>query len=195
MKEGNDMKTGHLVRWIANAALVTALAVALAACGGQQSAAPGDSSTNDAGPVLPVSSNPIKNDSTKQGLKVTAAVENIVDPVTDKALEDRLQITIENTSSETLTDLEVFYEMTDSKTQVTEGYYQKLTGFELAPGETGAVYFVNEPGAGNYPENEFSIYRTSKNEVKFTVEVSAQGFKPATTEAVKEPGGAEDASE
>jgi hypothetical protein len=135
-----------------------------------------------------VASNPIVNDASKDGLKVTAAVENILDPATKKDLSDRLQLVIENTSGETLRDLEVFYEMTDKKTSQTEGYHQKLTGLEIPAGETATVYFDNESGPRHYPENKFSIYRTSKNEVAFTIEVSAPGYKPATAETFKEVG-------
>jgi hypothetical protein len=107
---------------------------------------------------------------------------------TEQDISDRLQLLIENTTSETLTDLEVFYEMTDTRSKETESYYQKLSGFSLAPGEKGTVYFDNEAGPGHYPENAFSLYRTSKNEVAFTIEVSAPGFQPATAETAKAPG-------
>ena len=139
--------------------------------------------------VLPVPSNPIANTSTAPGLEITSAmVENNVDPLTKEALEDRLQVSIKNTTSGPLSDLELFYEMTDTKTKATEGYYQPLTGFTIAPGGTGTVYFDDVGGAGHYPENLYSLYRTSKNEVVFSIEVSAAGYAPATAEAIKEAG-------
>jgi hypothetical protein len=146
--------------------------------------------------VLPVAQNPIVNTSTKEGLQIVSAmVENNVDPATNKDLSDRLQFTVKNTSSETLSDLEVYYQMKDTTTQKTEGYYQKLNGFSLAPGAEGTVYFDNETGAGHYPEDTFSLYRTSANEVVFSIEVSAPGYKPAIGEAVKAVGTGENPGE
>jgi hypothetical protein len=153
-------------------------------------------STAASAQVLPVAQNPIVNTSTKAGLKiVSAVVENNVDPATKKDISDRLQITLRNTGNETLTNLEVYYQMTDTTSQATEGYYQRLTGFSLAPGAEGTVFFDNETGPGHYPENKFSLYRTSPNEVVFSIEVSAPGYAPAMGEAVKAVGTGENASE
>jgi hypothetical protein len=153
-------------------------------------------SAQGAAQVLPVAQNPIVNAATKDGLQITSAVvENNVDPVTKKDLSDRLQIAVKNTSTDTLSDLEIFYQMTDTTTKKTEGYYQKLTGFSLAPGAEGTVYFDTETGAGHYPENTYSLYRTSPNEVVISIEVSAAGYKPAMGEAVKAVGTGEKAGE
>ncbi len=153
-------------------------------------------STQGSERVLPVAKNPIVNTSTKKGLEIASAmVENNVDPATKKDIADRLQITLKNTSGETLSDLEVYYEMKDTKTQKTEGYYQKLTGFSLAPGAEGTVFFDNQGGAGHYPENTFSLYRTSANEVDFSIVVSAAGYAPALGQAVKAVGTGENPGE
>jgi hypothetical protein len=162
--------------------------------GSTQVTTQGSTQTSAAGStqVLPVAENPIVNTSTKEGLQIVAAmVENNVDPATNKDLSDRLQITLKNTSTETLSDLEIYYQMKDATTQKTEGYYQKLTGFSLAPGGEGTVFFDNETGASHYPENKFSLYRTSVNEI----EVSAAGYAPAVGEAVKAVGTGEKAGE
>lgn len=186
-------------------AAIAALGLTVAACGSSTTAAPAATSTAapsapadtaspaataPAGaPVLPVASNPIVNDSTKPGLKITsAAVENNVDPATKQDIADRLQIALTNSSTTPMSDIEVYYEMTDTTTGAKEGYYQKLTGFTLAPGETGTVFFDNETGPGHYPENTYSLYRTSKNEVVFAIEASQAGFAPAMGKATKGPG-------
>ena len=154
------------------------------------------SSTAASAQVLPVAENPIVNTSTKAGLEIISAmVENNVDPATNKGIGDCLEITLKNNSSETLSDLEVYYQMKDTTTQATEGYYQKLSGFSLAPGAEGTVFFDNGTGAGHYPENTFSLYRTSANEVVFSIEVSAAGYAPAVAEATKAVGTGENASE
>lgn len=150
----------------------------VAGCGGQKTTTTVPAKTNT---VLPVASNPIDMSGTQEGLKTTAAmVEDNVDPVTKQAISDRLQVTLENTSSATIGNLEIYYTMTDAKTKKSEGYYQKLTGITLEPGKTATVAFDNKGGAGHYPENKYSIYRTSKNQVDFSIIVSSPGFKPAT---------------
>jgi hypothetical protein len=139
--------------------------------------------------VLPVASNPIQNTATQAGLTITdAMVENNIDPSTQKALSDKLQMTLKNSASTTMSDFEIYYKMTDAKTKKTEGYYHKLTGLTLAPGEAETIYFDNGTAAGHFPENVYSLYRTSKNEVTFDIEVSAIGFKPATATAKKSVG-------
>ena len=139
--------------------------------------------------VLPVATNPIVNTATQEGLQISGAMaENNVDPVTKKDLTDRLQFTVKNTGTKPVNDPEVYYQMTDATTKKTEGYYQKLTGFSLAPGAEGTVYFDSTNGAGHYPENVYSLYRTSANKVVIAIEVSTTGYKPATGEAVKNVG-------
>lgn len=144
--------------------------------------------------VLPVSNNPIQNSSQQAGLVImSAAVEDNADPVTKQAISDRLQISIQNTSSQTMSNLEIYYQMKDVKTGQTEAYHQVLNGLQLAPNETKTIYFDNEAGAGHYPENKYSLYRSSKNEVDFTIQVSALGFKPTTGTAKKAAGTGETA--
>ncbi|MFH0915626.1 MAG: hypothetical protein V1912_04175 [bacterium] len=200
------MKARRLVGIVGMAALVVGV-LAVAGCsasqtgattqsGATQNTAPQVTATQGSTQVIPVAKNPIVNNATQEGLQITSAmVENNVDPVTKKDLTDRLQVTLKNTSADTLTDLELFYQMIDSTTQKTEGYYQKLTGFSLAPGTEGTVYFDNETGAGHYPENTYSLYRTSANEVVISIEVSAAGYKPVMGEAIKAVGTGEKAGE
>ena len=196
------------IRRIVAAAAVAAVALgalAVAGCGSQQSgstsstapsSAPSAAASAAGGPVLPVSSDPIVNTSTKPGLEITGImVENNVDPVTKKDLSDRLQMTLVNSSSATMTDLEAYYTMTDSTTNKSESYYQKLTGLTIAPGAIQTIYFDTDSGPGHYPENIYSLYRTSPNEVVIDVKVSAPGFAPATAQVKKAVGTGEKAGE
>lgn len=142
-----------------------------------------------AGTVLPVTSNPIKNTSTTPGLSITSAmVEDNVDPATGTAVADRLQLTLKNATSQTVNGLEIYYQQKDGTTGKTEAYYQKLDPLTLAPNSESTIYFDNQSGAGHYPENKFSIYRSSTNQVDFTIEASATGMKIATATAKKSPG-------
>lgn len=145
--------------------------------------------TTAPGSVLPVTSNPIANTSTTPGLSITyAAVEDNVDPATKAPIDDRLQLTLKNDTASDLTHVEVYYTMLDTKTQATESYYSDLSDLVLPAGKETTVYFDNTGQPGHYPENKFSLYRSSANEVTFTIEVSADGVKPATATATKAVG-------
>ncbi len=139
--------------------------------------------------VLPVADDPIKNNATAPGLVIASAqVEDNVDPATNQSIPDKLQISLKNTSSQTMSNFEIYYRMTDSTTGVSEGYYEKLGGLSLGPNETKTVFFDNQSSPNHYPENKYSLYRTSKNEVRFTIELSTPGFKVATGETKKSVG-------
>ncbi|MHB9052530.1 MAG: hypothetical protein ACYC5F_00860 [Thermoleophilia bacterium] len=139
--------------------------------------------------VLPVANDPIKNNATAPGLVIVSAqVEDNVDPATNQAIPDKLQLSLKNTSSQTMSNFEIFYRMTDSTTGVSEGYYEKLDGLSLGPNETKTIFFDNQSSPNHYPENKYSLYRTSKNEVRFTIELSTPGFKLATGETKKSVG-------
>lgn len=145
--------------------------------------------TSTAGTVLPVTSNPIKNSSTTPGLSITSAmVEDNVDPATGTAMADRLQLTLKNATSKSLSGLEIFYQQKDGTTGKTESYYQKLDPLTLAPNSETTIYFDNQSGTGHYPENKFSIYRNSTSQVDFSIEASATGMKLAVATAKKSPG-------
>jgi hypothetical protein len=176
--------------------VVAAALIGLVACEASQGtgSAPRTESTAasgsaSGGAVLPVTKNPITSTGTKPGLALSETrVENNVDKATGKDLSDRLEFTIKNSSSEQVTGLEAYYTMTETPTGKAESYYQKLEGLTIAPNQEATVYFDNQTQKGHYPENKFSIYRNSANEVKFSVEVSAPGFAVARGTAVKEKG-------
>ena len=169
----------------AAAATSAASAPAASAAAASTTAASGAPS----GVVLPVASNPIVNTATASMLAITyAAVEDNVDPATGKAIDDRLQLTLKNSGSTPLSGVEVYYEMTDVVTGAKEGYYQKLDGLSIPAGQDATVYFDNTTDPGHYPENQFSIYRSSTNEVDFAIQASAPGAKIATATAVKATG-------
>lgn len=152
----------------------------------------GSTGTAAAGPaatVLPVTKNPITATGTAPGLTISKAkAEDNTDPQTNAAVPDRLQFTLSNSTPAPLTGLEVYYTMKDTTTGQTESYYQKLDGLTLAPDSSATVYFDNGTGPGHYPENKYSLYRTSTNEVKINVEAAAPGLAPATATATKAKG-------
>ncbi|MCU1545241.1 MAG: hypothetical protein JWP30_341 [Homoserinimonas sp.] len=147
-----------------------------------------------AGSVLPIAADPIVNASTTAGLTITsAAVEDNVDPVTNKALSDRLQITLGNSTAAPLSQVEIYYEMTDVTTKQSEGYHMNLAGVTVPAKGEATVFFDNEAATGHFPENEFSLYRSSTNQVDFTIEASAVGVAIATGAATKGAGTGEQA--
>lgn len=140
-------------------------------------------------PVVPVAKNPIVNTSKVAGISITSAmVQDNVDPVTKKAITDRLLIAVVNKGSKPATRFEIFYSMTDSVTKATENYYMPLTGFTVKAGATGYLNFDGKSGIGHFPENKFSLYRSSTNEVKFKIQLNADGYKTAKASAVKDKG-------
>lgn len=170
------------------AAIIVMSAVVMS-CGGDSGTATKGASQTAGSPVLPVAENPIKNNSTTPGLVIASArAEDNFDPETRKDIPDSLQIELKNSSAQTMNNLEIFSRMTDSSTGASEGYYQKLDGLNLSPGETKTIFFDNKTTPGHYPENKYSLYRTSKSEVAFSIVLSAPGFKPATGETKKAPG-------
>ncbi|MET3768638.1 hypothetical protein ABIB15_001320 [Marisediminicola sp. UYEF4] len=181
------------LRLLVPVALVASLTVvALAGC---QSTTPAPASSQaagsgtSAGAVLPVDSNPIANTSTAPGLTiVSAAAEDNVDPDTQAPIDDRLQVTVKNDTSSELSTFEIYYVMKDVTTGQSEAYHQALDGFTLPAGATSTLSFDGETGPGHFPENTFSVYRSSKNQVDFTIEVSAAGVQVANATATKGSG-------
>lgn len=175
---------------VAVAAIIIGSVIAAGVNGPAAPSAASTSSTGAAGAtVLPVSTNPITNTSTAPGLTVVSAMaENNVDPATKKPTADRLQVQLKNISSRTLSSFEIYYTMTDVTTKKSESYYLPLTGLSLAAGAETTVFFDNQTGPNHFPENKFSIYRSSKNRVDFSIEVSAKGVAIAKGTAVKGAG-------
>ncbi len=141
------------------------------------------------GLTLPVAANPIVNNSTKPALQITySAAENNVDPITKNPIGDQLELTLKNTGLTPMSGIEVYYQMTDIVTNAKEGYYQKLSGLVIPASQEATVYFDNKSQPGHYPENQFSLYRNSQNEVDFKIWVSAPGSKIAEATAIKSKG-------
>jgi hypothetical protein len=143
--------------------------------------------------VLPVASgNPITNNATVPGFVIASAiVENNTDPITKVITSDHLEVTLKSVASKDITQFETYYSVKDLVTHVGDAYYTKLTGFILKAGGTRTFHFDNTGRIDHYPENNYSVYRTSKNAMQFDVEVSAPGYKVQTITVKKDKGGAE----
>jgi len=158
---------------------------------------PGASPTataTDGSQVLPVQSNPIKNDATAKTLTIDSVlVENNVN-ADGSAADDHLEIALSNTGTKTLTGFEVFYTFTDPTANTSESYYAKLPqSFTIPAGETRVAHFDNSGEPDHFPTNKYSLYATSKNALDVSVTVSATGAAVQTTTVKKDPGGDEQA--
>jgi hypothetical protein len=151
------------------------------------SAAPGAQSA-----VLPMDQSPIVNSSTAPGLSIAGAlVENNIDPASGKAVDDHLEVTLQNTSKKPLDQLEMYYVISDPATKASEGYYTKLDGVSVPAGGTTVVNFDNTGSPGHFPVNPYSLYYTDKNALVVDVTASAPDVGPATFSVKKDAGGAE----
>jgi hypothetical protein len=187
------------------AALALVAAVGLAACGGSSgttspttapsgvvtTSAGAAGSTSD-GPVLPVKDNPITNTATAKVLAIDSVlVENNVDGA-GKAVDDHLEVTLSNSGSTDLSNVEVFYTFTDPTAGTAESYYTKLpSSFSVPAGGTRVVHFDNSGAADHFPVNQYSLYATSANALDVEVIVSADGAAVQTATVQKDAGGAE----
>ena len=174
--------------------LLLAAAAALTAAGcGENGGDEADARKRSSGPrVLPVKSNPIADESTAPGLRITQAlVENNVDAKTGKDSPDHLEIALENTTGKSLDGIEVYYEIIDRKDGVSEGYHAKLDGFTIAPGATRVAHFDGTGAQDHFPVNEFSLYYTDEDQLVVEVMASAPGLKPATFSVTKDAASAE----
>lgn len=173
---------------------IAGMALVVAGCGSSGTA---NKSKKSAARVLPVTANPIDNNSTASGLEIPSVlVENNVNPATGKDAADHLEIELKNTSANTLDGFEVYYTFTDKKSKDAESYYTKLDAtFTIAPGATRIVHFDDSNAKDHYPDNQFSLYHASKNAQDVTVEVSARGVQPQSMTVKKDAGGAENPDE
>jgi len=137
---------------------------------------------------------PINNNSTIEGFIITSVlVENNIDPVTNKAADDHLEIELKNTSGNELKGFEVYYTVKDNDTNIIEAYYVRLPDFILKRGETKSINFDNKDGDGHYSVNINSTYFTTASAKVFEVTVSTDGYKPVSGKVNKDPGGEEKA--
>ena len=138
--------------------------------------------------------NPIKNDATQKGFKITEAlVENNVNPATKKAADDHLEVTLKNIVGKDLSGFECYYTITDLETKKKEGYIVKLSNFVLKSGETKTIHFDNKRDPlhldpNHFGENPNSMYRTNGDAKTFDLILSVPDFKVETVQINKDPG-------
>lgn len=118
-------------------------------------------------------------------------VENNYDPVAKKDADDHLEIILKNTDSSDITNMEVFYTITDLVTDKQQSYIVPLMGFTLKAGETKSAHIDLNQGIDHFRDNPNSLYHTSMNEMMFDVTVNAQGYQAQESSVKKDAGGEE----
>jgi hypothetical protein len=126
------------------------------------------------------------------GFKITnLLVENNYDPVLKHDAPDHLEIELWNTAGEDISNLVAYYTITDSKSNQKEAYIHPLDSLTLYTGETISIHFDQAEGVNHFRANPNSLYYTSKNELSFSVTISANGYEAQSAEVKKDAGGAE----
>jgi hypothetical protein len=118
-------------------------------------------------------------------------VENNYDPVAKKDASDHLEIELQNTAGKDINSLVAYYTITDSTSNQKEAYIHPLNGLTLKAGETTSIHFDQAEGPDHFRANPNSLYYTSKNELRFSVTISASGYEAQSAEVKKDAGGAE----
>jgi hypothetical protein len=137
--------------------------------------------------ILPASTGP-------EGFKIAQAiVENNEDPVTKKAVSDHLEIALANIIDKDISNITVDYLIENTKTNKNESYHAILNDFILKSKETQTIHFDNGNGTNHFWVNKYSMYYISQDPLKFTITVSAEGYKTQTVQVNKDAGGAEQA--
>ncbi len=172
---------------------LVAAALAVAGCGRSTPSPTGTAPGAPAnGQVLPVPTNPITTTGKASTLTITKAlVENNVSPQTGKGVTDHLEVALMNSGSTPLSQIEVYYKVSDPAKKLSEGYFAKLSGVTIAPGATEIVNFDQAKGSGHFPVNKFGLYYTDKNALVVDVTAASPDARPTTFTVKKDAGGAE----
>jgi hypothetical protein len=118
-------------------------------------------------------------------------VENNYDPTTKKDMGDHLEVWLLSLVGTDIGNMSVYYTVLDNRTGQFESYLVNLTGYVLKAHANQTIHFDNGNGYGHFSENRNGIYRTSKDELTFTVTVNAPGYMIQTRSVVKSAGGSE----
>lgn len=118
-------------------------------------------------------------------------VENNINPVTKKGVSDHLEIVLKNTGTKDITNMMLFYSITDLATNKKQSYLVPLTGFTLEQGSEKSVHIDTTKGTDHFRANPNSIYYTSMNEMKVDVTINAQGHLAQEASVKKDKGGTE----
>jgi hypothetical protein len=118
-------------------------------------------------------------------------VENNYDPVTKASAPDHLEIVLVNNGSQNISGFEVFYTITDLKTNQKMSTLLPLNGFILGIHQEKSVHIDVSGKEGHFRANPNSIYYTSMNQLQVDVLVNSQGHQAQRATVKKDVGGTE----
>jgi hypothetical protein len=118
-------------------------------------------------------------------------VENNYDPVAKHDAPDHLEIELQNTVGKDINNLVAYSTVTDLTSNQKEAYIHPLNGLTVKASETTSIHFDQAEGPGHFSANPNGLYYTSKNELRFSVTISASGYEAQSAEVKKDAGGAE----
>jgi hypothetical protein len=118
-------------------------------------------------------------------------VENNYDPVTKTDALDHLEIVLVNNGTQNISGFDVFYTITDLKTNQKMSTLLPLNGFVLGSHQEESVHIDVSGKVGHFRANPNSIYYTSMNQLQVDVLVNAQGHLAQRATVKKDVGGTE----
>ena len=136
-------------------------------------------------------SNPIKENSGRElPIKIKdARVEDNFD-TNHQDLPDHLQLALINKGNKELSNMELYYTITDKKTGAEESYYQKLNS-KIAAGQELTLHFDNKQAKDHYHANMNGLYGSSTNGLTFDAYLHVKGYKTINFKIEKDAGAAE----
>lgn len=120
-------------------------------------------------------------------------VENNVDPSTNKAAPDHLEVFLKNKGQKAIKNFSIYYEYIDLVDNSKQSYEMPLTGFVLDAGQTKSVNIDTSGKPGHFRANPNSSYYQSIDAKSVKVIVSATGHQAQEMNVKKDKGGAETA--
>lgn len=118
-------------------------------------------------------------------------VENNYDEAAKKDAPDHLEIILENLAGSDMSNFEIYYTITDLKTNQEQSYIIPLQGFILKAHGTTSVHIDTLQKPDHFRANPNNLYYTSMNAMQVAVTVSAEGYQAQTKTVKKDAGGAE----
>jgi len=138
-----------------------------------------------------VDTEPVKTTGTNDFSIKEILVENNYDSIAKKDAPDHLEILLINSGENDISKMDVFYSITDLKTNQKQSYLVPLNGFTLEKGSQKSVHIDTETGKNHFRANPNSLYYTSTDEMRIDVIVNAINHQAQERSVNKDAGGAE----
>ena len=153
----------------------------------------GDGINDLADPKPLFAENPIKSTATAKGFEISSGkVEDNYDNVAKKDAPDHIELAVKNLTANQLSGFEIYYTITDTKTQAVEAYYKKLDGFVVPPSGSATIHIDAGTQPGHFRGNPNSMLYHPPNGKTIVVILAATGYAPVTFKMKKDEGNKEE---